>query len=59
MLANKLKYHRLIISFLSCVLAGSASNLSLAFTLGDIRLNSALNEPLSANIELLELDGLG
>lgn len=58
MLVNKLKHHRLVIGFLTCVLAGLISNLSFAFTLGDIRLNSALNEPLSANIELLELDGL-
>ena len=58
MLVNKLNYHRFIIGFLTCVLAGLISNLSFAFTLGDIRLNSALNEPLSANIELLELDGL-
>ncbi len=58
MLVNKLKYHRLIIGLLSFVLTGLLPNFALAFTLGDIRLNSALNEPLSANIELLELDGL-
>ncbi len=34
------------------------SDFSLAFTLGDIRLDSAQNEPLDAEIELLELDGL-
>ncbi len=58
MLVNMLKYHRFIIGFLTCVLTGLLPNLVWAFTLGDIRLNSALNEPLSANIELLELDGL-
>ncbi len=58
MLVNKLKYHRLALGLLICVLTGLVSNLALAFKLGDIRLNSSLNEPLSANIELLELDGL-
>ena len=58
MLVNMLKYHRFIIGFLTYVLTGLLPNLVWAFTLGDIRLNSALNEPLSANIELLELDGL-
>ncbi|MFL2840324.1 MAG: FimV/HubP family polar landmark protein [Pseudohongiellaceae bacterium] len=58
MLANKLKNYRKVLRFFTCMLIGLVTNTTLAFTLGDIRLNSSLNEPLAANIELLELDGL-
>ena len=58
MLVNKLNNCKKILGIFTCFLAGSFSDSSLAFTLGDIRLESALNEPLVANIQLLELDGL-
>lgn len=58
MLAKKLKNCRKFFSIHACLLAGLFANQGLAFTLGDIRLESALNEPLRANIELLELNGL-
>ena len=46
------------LAFTSCLLTGFLSVSATAFTLGDIRLESALNQPLQARIELLELDGL-
>lgn len=58
MLVNKLNNCKKILGVFTCFLAGSFSDSSLAFTLGDIRLESSLNEPLVANIQLLELDGL-
>ena len=58
MLANKLKNCRNFFSISACLLTGMFANDVLAFTLGDISLESALNEPLLANIQLLELDGL-
>ena len=58
MLVNKLNNCKKILGIFTCFLAGSFSDSSLAFTIGDIRLESALNEPLVANIQLLELDGL-
>lgn len=42
----------------SCLLTGLISVSAAAFTLGDIRLESSLNQPLQARIELLELEGL-
>ena len=49
---------RKLFAITSCILAGFFSVSSFAFTLGDIRLQSALNQALDAEIQLLELDGL-
>ena len=58
MQVNKLYICKKILNIFTYVIAGLISNHSLAFTLGDISLDSTLNQPLSADIELLELDGL-
>ena len=58
MQVKKLYNSKRIFSISAFFFAGLIANVTSAFTLGDISLNSALNQPLVANIELLELDGL-
>jgi len=58
MLAKKQISFGKILALASCILAGTFSVSVAAFTLGDVRLESSLNQPLQASIQLLELDGL-
>jgi FimV-like protein len=58
MLPTKQISFRKFLGLLSIILAGTISFSVSAFTLGDIRLESLLNQPLQASIQLSELDGL-
>ncbi len=58
MACKKIKSYSKVLGVSVAFFAGFLANPSFSFTLGDIRLESALNEPLIASIELLELDGL-
>lgn len=57
MLAGCRKFHALL-TIVAMIASGLYASIAMALDLGQLRVNSALNEPLDATIQLFELDGL-